>query len=53
MPKLQKQLDEYIKQLTSKEVVAYNIAKDFLGSSFNLEKSIRFQNWLKKNSINI
>jgi hypothetical protein len=53
MPKLQELLDEYIKQLTSKELVAYNIAKGFLGSSFNLEKSIGFQSWLKKNSINI
>jgi hypothetical protein len=47
MSKLQKQIDEYIKQLNSKELVVYKIAKDFLGSSFNLEKSIGFQNWLK------
>lgn len=46
-------LDSYIKQLNDKEKVAYKIAKEHLGSSFNLEKSIGFQKWLKKNSNNI
>ena len=36
-----------------KKKIAYNIAKEHLGSSFNLEKSIGFQKWLKKNSNNI
>ena len=43
----------YINSMDEKEKIAYNIAKEHLGSSFNLEKSIGFQKWLKKNSNNI
>ena len=39
--------------MDEKEKIAYKIAKEHLGSSFNLEKSIGFQKWLKKNSNNI
>ena len=38
----------YLKQLDSKEIIAYKIAKDHLGSSFNLELSIGFIQWKKK-----
>ena len=48
MPTSQELQEKYIKQLTEKEQKAYNIAKEHLGSSFNLEKSIGFQQWLKK-----
>ena len=41
-------LDEYILQLDDKGKIAYKIAIEYLGSSFNLEKSIGFQKWLKK-----
>ena len=41
-------LAEYILQLDDKEKIAYNIAIEYLGSSFNLEKSIGFQKWVKK-----
>ena len=44
---------DYVNSMDEKEKVAYNIAKEHLGSSFNLEKSIGFQKWLKKNSNNI
>ena len=44
---------EYITSMDEKEQIAYKIAKEHLGSSFNLEKSIGFQKWLKKNSNNI
>ena len=56
MPKTEahkKLLKIYIEQLSEKEQVAFKIAKEHLGSSFNLEKSIGFQKWLKKNSNNI
>jgi hypothetical protein len=43
----------YINSMDEKEKIAYKIAKEHLGSSFNLEKSIGFQKWLKKNSNNI
>jgi hypothetical protein len=45
--------NEYINSMNEKEQIAYKIAKEHLGSSFNLEKSIGFQKWLKKNSNNI
>jgi hypothetical protein len=41
-------LKEYVDGFNTKERIAYEIAKDHLGSSFNLEKSIGFQKWLKK-----
>ena len=41
-------IQEYIDQMDDKEKVAYKIAIEYLGSSFNLEKSIGFQKWLKK-----
>ena len=43
----------YINSMDEKEKIAYKIAKEHLGSSFNIEKSIGFQKWLKKNSNNI
>lgn len=44
---------KYIQSMDEKEQIAFKIAKEHLGSSFNLEKSIGFQKWLKKNSNNI
>lgn len=41
---------EYIESLDSKEKKAYNIAKDHLGSSFNLIKSNGFIEWKKTKS---
>lgn len=43
----------YIESMDEKEQITYKIAKEHLDSSFNLEKSIGFQKWLKKNSNNI
>ena len=40
---------EYISQMNSKEKIAYHIAMDHLGTSFNLKKSIGYKEWLKKN----
>ena len=38
--------EEYLKTLTEKELKAYEIAKDHLGSSFELEKSVGYLKWL-------
>ena len=40
-------LQEYISTFTEKEKRAYDIASSHLGSSFNLEKSVGFIQWLK------
>lgn len=39
---------QYLKTLTEKERMAYEIAKDHLGSSFELEKSNGFITWITK-----
>lgn len=40
--------EQYLKTLTEKEMKAYEIAKDHLGSSFELEKSVGYLKWLSK-----
>lgn len=40
-------LDEYLKQLTEKELLALNKAKEILGDSFNLKNSLGFIKWYK------
>ena len=40
-------LEEYVKTLSEKELKSYEIAKDHLGSSFQLEKSVGFLKWVK------
>jgi hypothetical protein len=39
--------EEYLKTLSEKEMKAYLIAKSHLGTSFSLEKSTGYVNWLK------
>jgi len=39
---------QYLKSLNEKERMAYEIAKDHLGSTFSLEKSNGFIEWTKK-----
>jgi hypothetical protein len=41
-------LKSYISQLSEKEKIAYEIAKNHLGTSFSLKKSIGYKEWLKK-----
>jgi hypothetical protein len=41
-------IQEYISQLNEIERIVYNIAKEHLGTSFNIEKSIGYLEWLKK-----
>ena len=43
-------IQKYIDQMTEREKKAHNIAKDLLQSSFNIKKSIGYQNWLKNNN---
>ena len=38
---------EYINTFTEKEKHAYYIAKEHLGMSFQIEKSIGYRDWLK------
>ena len=40
-------LDKYIHSLTDKDYQGYMIAKTHLGSSFDLEKSIGFREWIQ------
>lgn len=47
---IQAKVAEYIAQLNDKEKIAYNIAKDHLGTSFSIVKSIGFMEWSIKQS---
>jgi len=44
-------ISQYIQQLSEIEKIAFQIAKNHLGSSFNIEKSIGFIEWKKNNNI--
>ena len=44
----QQLIDEYIKQLNEQELLVLSIAKEHLQTSFDITKSIGFQEWLKK-----
>ena len=41
-------VDKYLKQLTEQEKHVLEIAKDHLGDSFDIERSIGFQEWIHK-----
>jgi hypothetical protein len=42
----------YIEQLTEQQKIVLNIAKDHLATSFCIEKSLGYLNWLKCNGYN-
>ena len=44
-------ISSYVKSLNDIEKKALEIAKEDLGSSFDLEKSIGYLSWLKKNKV--
>ena len=44
---MDKQIEGYIAQLNEQEKLVLEIAKDHLGSSFDIERSIGFTSWLK------
>ena len=45
--------ETYIKSLNPKEYKAYLIAKNHLGTSFTLEKSVGYLRWKQNNNNNI
>jgi hypothetical protein len=47
----QKIINKYLNSLNEIEKIALNIAKEDLGTSFDIEKSIGFLNWIKKNKV--
>tara|TARA_Y100000813_G_C24162362_1_gene352617 strand:- start:2279 stop:2431 length:153 start_codon:yes stop_codon:yes gene_type:complete len=47
----EKDINNYIKSLSEIQLKAYEIAKDHLGSSFDITKSIGFLKWIKKNKL--
>ena len=51
MPYNKEIIIKYINSLNEIQKLALKIAKEDLGSSFNIEKSIRFLNWIKKNKV--
>ena len=51
MPHSKEMTDKYLKSLSPIEKIALEIAKEDLGTSFNIEKSIGFLNWKKKNKL--
>lgn len=44
-------IKEYISEFTEQERIVYNIAKEHLESSFDIEKSIGFLEWLEKKQL--
>lgn len=48
-----KAIEEYMKTLTPKQYKAYEIARDHLRDSFQIEKSNGFLGWIKKNQITL
>jgi len=51
MPYSKETINKYLASLNEIEKIALKIAKEDLGSSFNIEKSIGFLNWIKKNKV--
>jgi hypothetical protein len=47
---LPKKIEAYLESLTPKEKKGYLIAKSHLGSSFQIEKSLGFVDFVKKSS---
>lgn len=46
---IQKQVDNYLNSLDDKDKIAYKIAMDHLGTSFNILRSNGFTEWKKSN----
>jgi hypothetical protein len=42
--------DQYLDTLSEKEKKSYEIAKEHLGMSFQLDKSVGYLKWLKSNT---
>jgi hypothetical protein len=48
---LENLVQQYIASLTEKELKAYEIAREHLGTSFQIEKSNGFIQWCKKQTL--
>jgi hypothetical protein len=46
-PEVQQSVAKYLEQLNDKEQIAYLIAKEHLGTSFDIMKSIGYITWKK------
>ena len=46
-----KLMEMYLQTLNEKELKAYAIAKSFLGTSFQLEKSVGFLRWCRETNV--
>lgn len=44
-------IEEYLSSLNEQERIVFNIAKEHLGSSFDIEKSIGFLEWLESQEV--
>ena len=44
-PEVQESVLQYLRQLSDKEKIAYEIARDHLGTSFHVIKSIGYIEW--------
>ena len=44
-------LDQYLVSLSDKERKSYEIAKEHLGMSFQLDKSVGYLKWLKSRTV--
>ena len=44
-PEVQESVLQYLRQLSDKEKIAYEIARDHLGTSFHIIKSIGYIEW--------
>lgn len=42
-------ISEYIAQLSTQERIVLKIASEHLETSFDIEKSVGYKNWLRKN----
>jgi|TARA_X000000368_G_scaffold338332_1_gene276298 hypothetical protein len=51
MPTTSKLVEKYIESLTDQESLALEIAREMLGTSFDMEKCIGFNKWLKNQNI--
>tara|TARA_Y100001970_G_scaffold291964_1_gene431279 strand:+ start:1756 stop:1908 length:153 start_codon:yes stop_codon:yes gene_type:complete len=49
---MNKEEKQYLKSLSEKELKAYEIAKSFLKSSFDLKKSLGYKAYIKKKTKN-
>jgi len=47
---VQESILKYLEQLGDKERIAYSIAKEHLGTSFNVVKSVGYITWKKEQS---